>query len=45
MTGDDLSQALKAVDTLGVEIEDYVDGWMTDNEARWKGWMNAAMEQ
>lgn len=45
LTGDDLAQALKAVDTLGVEIEDYVDGWMTDNKTRWKGWMEAAMKE
>lgn len=43
MTGDDLAQVMNAVDTLGGDVDQYVDGWMKDNEDRWRAWVDAAM--
>lgn len=43
MTGKDLANVMKAVDTLGGDVDEYVDNWMKENESRWRAWMEAAM--
>ncbi len=44
MTGGDLAGVMNAVDTLGGDVDEYVDGWMQDNEERWRAWVDAAVD-
>ena len=39
LTNDEMSAMVAAVDLEGQSIDDVVDAWMDDNEARWMGWI------
>ena len=36
---DEMSQLIVQVDLDGKDLEDVVAGWISENEARWKGWL------
>jgi glycine betaine/proline transport system substrate-binding protein len=39
ITNDEMGALVGAIDLDGKKLEDVVDGWMKDNEARWKKWI------
>jgi glycine betaine/proline transport system substrate-binding protein len=43
VTGPEMAQVMKAVDTLGGEIQEYVDVWVVDNKDHWQGWVDDAL--
>jgi len=43
VTGQDMALVMKAVDTLGGDVNEYVDAWMDENKDRWQPWIDDAM--
>lgn len=43
VTGPEMAQVMKAVDTLGGDINEYVDAWMVGNKDHWQVWVDKAM--
>ncbi len=39
LTNDEIGKMAGEVDVDGKSIDDVVDAWMTENEAKWKGWI------
>ena len=39
LSNDEMSAMVAAVDLDGMSVDDVVDQWMDDNEARWKAWI------
>ena len=39
ITNDEMGALVGAIDLDGKKLEDVVDGWIKDNEARWKKWI------
>ena len=43
INGEDQAIAIKQVDVDGIDPQEYVDGWVADNESRWQPWVDDAM--
>jgi glycine betaine/proline transport system substrate-binding protein len=45
INGEDQAIAIKQVDVDGMDLHEYVNGWVADNEDRWGPWIEDAMSQ
>ncbi len=43
VTSEDQAVAIKQVDVEGMDLQEYVDGWIADNQSRWQPWVDNAM--
>lgn len=43
-TNEEQNAAILAVDNQGRDLDDVVAEWLAENEAKWQGWIDEAMQ-